>query len=347
MQEEKKWIDLRSDTVTQPTQQMREAMYHAQVGDDVYGDDPTMKELEEKAARMLGKEAALFVASGTMGNAIAVMSHTQRGNEIILSDTAHIVAHEVGGAAILSQAFIRTLHFENGIFDAEQIRAAIRDRENIHYPRTGLICVEEPLATGKVVPLEKLRQVYMMAQQEKIPVHLDGARIFNAATALGVDVKEIAACADSVMFCLSKGLCAPVGSILVGSKEYIEQALRYRKLLGGGMRQCGFLAAAGLVALEVMTKRLQEDHDNAKYMARRLQKIKGISLDMDSVEINMVFFRIDAPEQVIQTLTEKMLEAGIKINGIEDGEFRFVTTNDTSRADIDRAMDVLEAILNA
>lgn len=246
MQEEKKWIDLRSDTVTQPTQQMREAMYHAQVGDDVYGDDPTMKELEEKAARMLGKEAALFVASGTMGNAIAVMSHTQRGNEIILSDTAHIVAHEVGGAAILSQAFIRTLHFENGIFDAEQIRAAIRDRENIHYPRTGLICVEEPLATGKVVPLEKLRQVYMMAQQEKIPVHLDGARIFNAATALGVDVKEIAACADSVMFCLSKGLCAPVGSILVGSKEYIEQARRYRKLLGGGMRQCGFLAAAGL-----------------------------------------------------------------------------------------------------
>lgn len=347
MQEKKKWIDLRSDTVTQPTQQMREAMYRAQVGDDVYGDDPTMKELEEKAARMLGKEAALFVASGTMGNAIAVMSHTQRGNEIILSDTAHIVAHEVGGAAILSQAFIRTLHFENGIFDAEQIRAAIRDRENIHYPRTGLICVEEPLATGKVVPPEKLRQVYMMAQQEKIPVHLDGARIFNAATALGVDVKEIAACADSVMFCLSKGLCAPVGSILAGSKEYIEQARRYRKLLGGGMRQCGFLAAAGLVALEVMTKRLQEDHDNAKYMARRLQKIKGISLDMDSVEINMVFFRIDAPEQVIQTLPEKMLEAGIKINGIEDGEFRFVTTNDTSRADIDRAVDVLEAILNA
>ena len=149
------------------------------------------------------------------------------------------------------------------------------------------------------------------------------------------------------MFCLSKGLCAPVGSILAGSKEYIEQARRYRKLLGGGMRQCGFLAAAGLVALEVMTKRLQEDHDNAKYMARRLQKIKGISLDMDSVEINMVFFRIDAPEQVIQTLPEKMLEAGIKINGIEDGEFRFVTTNDTSRADIDRAVDVLEAILNA
>ena len=193
-----KWIDLRSDTVTQPTQQMREAMYQAQVGDDVYGDDPTVNQLEKKAAEMMGKEAALFVASGTMGNAVAVMSHTKRGDEIILSDTAHIVAHEVGGAAVLAQAFIRTLHFENGIFDAEQMAAAVRDSSNIHFPPTGLICVEEPLATGKVVPLNVLQEVYRMAQQKGIPVHMDGARIFNAATALGVDVKEIAACADSV-----------------------------------------------------------------------------------------------------------------------------------------------------
>ena len=196
MQTERKWIDLRSDTVTQPTQQMREAMFNAQVGDDVYGDDPTMNELEKKAAEMLGKEAALFMASGTMGNAVAVMSHTSRGDEIILSDTAHIVAHEVGGAAVLSQAFVRTLHFENGIFDAEQIRSATLDRSNIHYPRTGLICVEEPLATGKVVPLDKLQAVYKMAKEEGLPVHMDGARIFNAATALGVDVKYIAAAAD-------------------------------------------------------------------------------------------------------------------------------------------------------
>lgn len=342
-----KWIDLRSDTVTQPTQEMREAMYRAQVGDDVYGDDPTMNELERKAAEMLGKEAALFVASGTMGNAVAVMSHIQRGNEVILSDTAHIVAHEVGGAAVLSQAFIRTLHFKDGLFDAEQIRAAIRDRSNIHYPYTGLICVEEPLATGKVVPLERLQQVYKMAKEENIPVHMDGARIFNAATALGVDVKEIAACTDSVMFCLSKGLCAPVGSMLVGSKEYIERARRNRKMLGGGMRQCGFLAAAGLIALEVMTKRLQEDHDNAKYMAQRLQKMPGVTLDMNSVEINMVFFQLDAPKEVIDSLPEKMLEAGVKINGIEDGEFRFVTTHDTSREDIDRALDAFEKIIKA
>lgn len=342
-----KWIDLRSDTVTQPTQEMREAMYHAQVGDDVYGDDPTMNELERKAAEMLGKEAALFMASGTMGNAVAVMSHIQRGNEVILSDTAHIVAHEVGGAAVLSQAFIRTLHFKDGLFDAEQIRAAIRDRSNIHYPYTGLICVEEPLATGKVVPLERLQKVYKMAKEENIPVHMDGARIFNAATALGVDVKEIAACTDSVMFCLSKGLCAPVGSMLVGSKEYIERARRNRKMLGGGMRQCGFLAAAGLIALEVMTKRLQEDHDNAKYMAQRLQKMPGVTLDMNSVEINMVFFKLDAPKEVIDSLPEKMLEAGVKINGIEDGEFRFVTTHDTSREDIDRALDAFEKIIKA
>lgn len=342
-----KWIDLRSDTVTQPTQEMREAMYRAQVGDDVYGDDPTMNELERKAAEMLGKEAALFMASGTMGNAVAVMSHIQRGNEVILSDTAHIVAHEVGGAAVLSQAFIRTLHFKDGLFDAEQIRAAIRDRSNIHYPYTGLICVEEPLATGKVVPLERLQQVYKMAKEENIPVHMDGARIFNAATALGVDVKKIAACTDSVMFCLSKGLCAPVGSMLVGSKEYIERARRNRKMLGGGMRQCGFLAAAGLIALEVMTKRLQEDHDNAKYMAQRLQKMPGVTLDMNSVEINMVFFKLDAPKEVIDSLPEKMLEAGVKINGIEDGEFRFVTTHDTSREDIDRALDAFEKIIKA
>lgn len=342
-----KWIDLRSDTVTQPTQEMREAMYRAQVGDDVYGDDPTMNELERKAAEMLGKEAALFMASGTMGNAVAVMSHIQRGNEVILSDTAHIVAHEVGGAAVLSQAFIRTLHFKDGLFDAEQIRAAIRDRSNVHYPYTGLICVEEPLATGKVVPLERLQQVYKMAKEENIPVHMDGARIFNAATALGVDVKEIAACTDSVMFCLSKGLCAPVGSMLVGSKEYIERARRNRKMLGGGMRQCGFLAAAGLIALEVMTKRLQEDHDNAKYMAQRLQKMPGVTLDMNSVEINMVFFKLDAPKEVIDSLPEKMLEAGVKINGIEDGEFRFVTTHDTSREDIDRALDAFEKIIKA
>lgn len=342
-----KWIDLRSDTVTQPTQEMREAMYRAQVGDDVYGDDPTMNELERKAAEMLGKEAALFMASGTMGNAVAVMSHIQRGNEVILSDTAHIVAHEVGGAAVLSQAFIRTLHFKDGLFDAEQIRAAIRDRSNIHYPYTGLICVEEPLATGKVVPLERLQKVYQMAKEENIPVHMDGARIFNAATALGVDVKEIAACTDSVMFCLSKGLCAPVGSMLVGSKEYIERARRNRKMLGGGMRQCGFLAAAGLIALEVMTKRLQEDHDNAKYMAQRLQQMPGVTLDMNSVEINMVFFKLDAPKEVIDSLPEKMLEAGVKINGIEDGEFRFVTTHDTSREDIDRALDAFEKIIKA
>lgn len=340
------YIDLRSDTVTQPTQEMRDAMYNAKVGDDVYGDDPTVKELEQVAAQMLGKEAAMFVPSGTMGNAIAVITHTSRGNEIILSDTAHIIAHEVGGAAVLSQAFMRTIPYENGIPDPQKIKNAIRDKSNIHYPKTGLICVENPLSTGKVVPLEILQQVYSLAQAEGIPVHLDGARIFNAATALGVDVKEIAACADSVMFCLSKGLCAPVGSMLVGSAEWIERAIRNRKMLGGGMRQSGFLAAAGLVALNVMTKRLEEDHANAKYMAEKLSQIPGVELDMGSVQINMVFFKLNKSKQMIDILPEKMLEKGIRINGYEDGEFRFVATNDVTKDQIDFAISALDKIIS-
>ena len=340
-----KWIDLRSDTVTQPTQQMREAMYQAQVGDDVYGDDPTVNQLEKKAAEMMGKEAALFVASGTMGNAVAVMSHTKRGDEIILSDTAHIVAHEVGGAAVLAQAFIRTLHFENGIFDAEQMAAAVRDSSNIHFPPTGLICVEEPLATGKVVPLNVLQEVYRMAQQKGIPVHMDGARIFNAATALGVDVKEIAACADSVMFCLSKGLCAPVGSIVAGSKEFIDRARKNRKMLGGGLRQAGFLAAAGIVALTEMTGRLQEDHDNARYMAEELAKIPGIHVDLSTVEISMVFFTVDKDADWIAALPARMLEKGIKASGIEDGQFRFVTNHDVTREDVDHVIACMKEFM--
>ena len=333
MQTERKWIDLRSDTVTQPTQQMREAMFNAQVGDDVYGDDPTMNELEKKAAEMLGKEAALFMASGTMGNAVAVMSHTSRGDEIILSDTAHIVAHEVGGAAVLSQAFIRTLHFENGIFDAEQIRSAIRDRSNIHYPRTGLICVEEPLATGKVVPLDKLQAVYKMAKEEGLPVHMDGARIFNAATALGVDVKEIAACADSVMFCLSKGLCAPVGSVLAGPKDVIWRARRARRILGGGLRQGGVLAAAGLIALRDMTARIPEDHENAKYLGSLLDAIDGVHVYTDRIQIDMVFFTADWDADKAARFPGWMLERGAKVTGCMGGEYRMVCHYGVSRAD--------------
>ena len=338
-------IDLRSDTVTQPTPEMRQAMFDAIVGDDVYGDDPTVNKFEALAAEMLGKESAMFVPSGTMGNQVSVMTHTRRGDEIILSDASHIAVHEGGGAAALSQVMLRPLHYDNVLPEPEKIRAAIREHGNVHYPRTGLICVENPLAVGNVVPLETLKEIYDIAKEHKIPVHMDGARIFNAAEALGVEASEIAKYCDSVNVCISKGLCAPVGSVVAGSREFIEEARRNRKILGGGMRQCGVLAAAGIIAFEKMSKRLGEDHANAKYMAEKLSKIDGVTLDMSSVEINMVFFKLDRPADVINTLPDKMLAENILINGIEDGEFRFVTHNDISKQDIDTAIEVFAKII--
>lgn len=341
-----KIIDLRSDTVTQPTQAMREAMRNAVVGDDVYGDDPTLNELERLAAEMLGKPAALFVASGTMGNQLAVMTHIRRGDEVILSSECHIMEHEVGAAAVLSGAFMRSLCFEQSVPDPALIERSIRG-EDIHYPETGLICVEQPLSNGRVVPLETLQKIKSIAEVHGIPVHMDGARAFNAAAALGVDVKRITACADSVMVCLSKGLCAPVGSILTGSEEFIRRARKNRKLIGGGMRQAGFLAAAGIVALRDMSRRLSEDHDNARYLALELSKLPGIHINPASVEINMVFFSIDRPESFRQRLPHELLNEGIKINGEDQGLFRFVTNNDVTRADIDKLLGLMRCMLEA
>lgn len=341
-----RYIDLRSDTVTQPTQAMRDAMAKAVVGDDVFEDDPTLHELETYAAERLGKEAAVFITSGMQGNACALMAHTRRGDCVIIDPHSHIADHEAGSYAQLSGVSMRYPQSVNGTMDPDSVRACLTDDSDVQVAPATLVVVENAHSSGAVVPLDNMRQIYEIAHEKGVSVHLDGARLFNAAAALGVsDVRELTQYCDTVMCCLSKGLCAPVGSMLVGSREYIERARRNRKMLGGGMRQCGFLAAAGLIALEVMTKRLQEDHDNAKYMAQRLQQMPGVSLDMSSVEINMVFFKLDAPQQVIDTLPEKMLEQGVKINGIEDGEFRFVTTNDTSREDIDRALDIFESII--
>lgn len=336
-------IDLRSDTVTMPTKEMRQAMLSAQVGDDVYGDDPTMNRLEQVAAEMLGKESALFVPSGTMGNQLAIMTHTRRGDEIIVGENGHIVIHEVGAAAMLSGVFVRTVQSEDNILTREMIAKAIRP-EDIHMPPTGLICLENPLAMGKVVDLEILKDIYELASSKEIPVHLDGARIFNASTALGVDVKAISQYADSVMFCLSKGLCAPVGSMLVGSEAFIKKARKNRKALGGGMRQVGFLAAAGLIALEKMSLRLQEDHENARYLAEELAKIPGVVVNMATVEINMVFFKWEASTAFKEQLPDILLKKGIKINGEEDGLFRFVTSYDVSRADIDQVLGILKEL---
>lgn len=339
-----RYIDLRSDTVTQPTQAMRDAMHAAVVGDDVYQDDPTVNELEALAAEMLGKEAALFVPSGTMGNQLGLMCHTRRGDEVIVSADCHIVMHEVGAAAVLSGVNLRQLSFHKGIFDPKMIEKAIRP-DDIHEPKTTLICMENALANGMVVPVEIMEEVFALAKKNGIPVHLDGARLFNAATALNVDVKEITKNCDTVSCCLSKGLCAPVGSVLAGDAETIARARKYRKMLGGGMRQCGILAAAGILSLKEMTKRLKDDHDNAKYMAKKLAELKGVEVDLDSVQINMVFFKLDRPDDLIESLPEKMLEKGIKINGEELGEFRFVTSNDVSREDVDYALSVFEDLI--
>lgn len=336
-------IDLRSDTVTQPTQKMREAMMTVVVGDDVYDDDPTVKELEALAASMLNKEAALFVPSGTFGNQLCILTHTRRGDEVIVSQDCHILAHEVGASAVIAGVQLRQIHCQGGRFDLETLKNYIRT-EDIHYPDTGLICLENAHGDGSVIPLDHMQAIYHIAQENQIPVHLDGARLFNAAAALNVDVKEICGYTDSVTFCLSKGLCAPIGSIVAGSKTFIEKAKRNRKLMGGGLRQVGFLAAAGLVALQDMVVRLKEDHDLAKYLADELDKFSGIEVIRDRLDINMVFFKMQVEEQ---TFIEQLLKHNIKINGREDGEWRFVTNHDVSKEDIDYVIKTMKDILPA
>lgn len=344
MNDREKYIDLRSDTVTQPTDEMRRAMAEAPVGDDVYEDDPTVRKLEQEAAKLLGKEAALFTPSGTFANQLALFTHCHHGDEVILPHDCHIVLHEVGAASVIAGVQLRTIRAKNGVMNPSEVQAAIRDPHDIHYPRTGLICMENAYSDGSVVPLDAMRAVSEIAHANSIPVHLDGARIFNAAAALGVDTGEIAKLVDSAMFCLSKGLCAPIGSMLVGTKDFIEKARKKRKLMGGGMRQVGILAAAGLVALRKMRLRLHEDHEHAKYMARELGQIKGIEVLEDGLDINMVFFRVTD-----QALRSKMTEAyflshGIKINPEEDGLFRFVTHHGIERTDIDAVVQRIREI---
>ena len=331
-----RYIDLRSDTVTRPTLAMRAAMAAAEVGDDVYGDDPTVNELEALAAETLGFEAALFVTSGTMGNQLGIMSQTRRGDEIIAGANSHIFMHEVGAAAVLSGVTVRQVDYPNCIPVPAMVEAAIRP-DDIHEPPTSLICLENALANGRLVPVETMAEIRRIADEHGLNVHLDGARVFNAAAALGVDVKEITRYADSVSCCLSKGLCAPVGAIFAGRAETVKRARKCRKLLGGGMRQAGILAAAGILALKEMPKRLSEDHANAKRLAELLSQIDGVSIDKDSVEINMVFFKLDRSAELKAALPEKMKQHGILINPEELGEFRFVTNNDVSAKDVEFA----------
>lgn len=340
-----RYIDFRSDTVTVPTEEMRKAMAEAVVGDDVYGDDPTVIELEALAAQMVGKEAAMFVPSGTMGNQLAVMTHTRRGDEIIVEENCHIVVHEVGAVAVISGVNLKTVKGINGVMQPEDVEAAIRE-EDLHHPDTTLICMENALSNGTVVSLEAMKKIYDVAKKYNLPVHLDGARLFNAATYLKVEAKDIAAYTDTLMFCLSKGLCAPIGSILAGSKSFIAKAKKNRKLLGGGMRQAGILAAAGLIALRDMSKRLHVDHDNAQYLAEKLAGLPGVKVDKENIHINMVFFTIENLKMSDAEFTERLYQKGIKANGAYKGELRFVTNNDVSREDIDYAVKCIKELLS-
>ncbi|MGH4139845.1 low-specificity L-threonine aldolase [Clostridium sp.] len=342
-----KFIDLRSDTVTEPTQNMRQAMFTAEVGDDVYGDDPTVKTLEEYAAKLVNKEAALFVPSGTFGNQLAIFTHCTRGNEVILGDDCHIVIHEVGASSIIAGVQLRTLLSNKGELDPDQIEARIRkEDEDIHYPSTGLICIENAHSCGRVIPLSTMEKIYTLAKKHDVPVHLDGARLFNAAAYLDVDASEITNYCDSVMFCLSKGLCAPIGSMLAGDRQFIDKARKKRKILGGGLRQAGILAAAGLVALREMIPQLKVDHENAILLGEELSKIPGIVVNKEDTHINMVFFNMHSTGLCSDELVEKFYTKGIKINGEEDGLMRFVTHNWVSKEDIKFVVDSIKEILS-
>jgi len=320
---------------------MRDAMATAPVGDDVYADDPTVIKLEEISAKLTGFDAAVFTPSGTMANQLAIMAHTKRGDEIILSQNSHIVAHEVGAAAVLSNTSYRLVNNPDDTISGDDIRKAVRD-SNIHYPDTGLVCLENALSNGTVVPLAKMKDVYTAAKEYNLPVHLDGARLFNAAAHLNVEPKEIAAYSDSVMFCLSKGLCSPIGSMLCGDAAFIGKARKYRKLLGGGMRQVGILAACGIISLEKMTKRLHTDHENAMYMAKALAQLPFVTVDLQGVQINIVFFEIPSPEFDHDGFARYLLDKGIKINTADNGVYRFVTHNDITREDIDYVLGAIK-----
>ena len=324
---------------------MRAAMAEANVGDDVYGDDPTVLELESLAASMTGMESALFVPSGTFGNQLALFTWCPRGTEVILGEECHIIQHEAGAAATIAGVQTRTLPAASGILDPEAVESRIRG-EDIHFPETSLICLENAHSSGRVVPLAAMDAIRAVADRHGLPIHLDGARLFNAAASLGVDAREISSRVDSVMFCLSKGLCAPVGSILAGRADFVSRARRKRKVMGGGMRQAGIIAAAGIIALRDMSLRLGQDHARARELASLLLEIPGVSLDPGSVEINMVFFAVEpAPDPA--KVVAAMAERGVLINPPENGSFRFVTHRWIDDEGIRTAVDALRAALRS
>jgi len=338
---------LRSDTVTLPTDEMREAMNNAEVGDDVYQEDPTVNRLEELAAKKLGKETALFVPSGTMGNLIAVLTHCQRGDEVILEMDSHIYYYEVGGMSAVAGVIPRLITGDKGILNPQDIKRALRE-ENLHYPKATLICLENThnRAGGTIAPLEVIEEICQLAHQRNIQVHLDGARIFNAAIALNIEPALLTKNVDSVMFCLSKGLSAPVGSILAGSKEFIQRARKNRKMLGGGMRQAGILAAAGIIAIENMVERLEEDHKNARILGEGLADIDGIKVDLETVQTNMVYFDLNKFGMDTYQFLPKLAEYNILGSPRPPTKVRLVTHYGISEEDIYTTIKAIKEIVS-
>ncbi len=340
-----KIVDLRSDTVTKPTLEMRQAMYQAEVGDDVYGEDPTVQKLEELGAGIMGKESALFVASGTMGNQIALMAHTDKGDEVICEADSHIFYYEVAGIACLAGAQARPIAGQRGILSPDIIKHHIRPQD-IHQPRTGLICLENThnRAGGTCYSVQDLAQIKDLADSYEIPVHIDGARIFNAAAAQNVSVEKLAEKANSITFCLSKGLCAPVGSLLTGSYDFIEKCRRYRKMLGGGMRQAGIIAAAGIVGLETMVERLQYDHQHAKMLAEALITI-GMDIDIKTVQTNIVIADVSSFGITAKQAAALLGEQGIRVAVFGEYSIRFVTHHGIEKDDISHTASLVAKIV--
>jgi threonine aldolase len=334
-------IDLRSDTVTKPSDEMRRAMAEAEVGDDVFREDPSINRLQERAAELLGKEAGLLMASGTMSNLVAILSHCRRGDEIIMGDQAHIFWNESAGASALAGAQIRLVpNGPQGELDPRDLEAAIRPRGNVHMPPTTLVCLENThnRCSGGVLTPQDTRSIAQVAHAAGAKVHLDGARIFNAAVALEVPARELVKDVDDVCFCLSKALSCPVGSVLCGSQEFIDEALRWRKMVGGGMRQAGVLAAAGLVALDGMIDRLAEDHANARRLAQGLANIEGLSVDPERIQTNIVIFDVDPSVGPAAPVISALAREEVLVSSPGPHSIRMVTHRHIAGEDVDEAL---------
>jgi threonine aldolase len=340
-------VDLRSDTVTRPSPGMRQAMAEAEVGDDVFHEDPSVNRLEDMVAALYGKDAALYVASGTMANQIAIRAQTHHGDEIIMERTSHPFNSEAGALAALAGVQVNLVDGAHGIMDAEQIRAVVRS-PNVHHAPTALICLENThnRGGGSVWPLENIRAIREVARAAGVPMHLDGARLMNACVATGLTPKDYAQYFDSCTLCLSKGLGAPVGSLVIGAKEFIAKAHRFRKQFGGGMRQAGILAAAGIYALEHNVERLAEDHLNAKRLARGIAEIEGLAVDVNRVETNIVYFDVRQAGLSVPILLERLKAEGVLMLGTGPNSIRAVTHLDVSKDGIERAVKVLREVVH-